>query len=322
MVFSISPPYKETLTAQEVEQKEPLMSESSLPSSSLPLFVRPRHRSTTSSTSEMGVADIPSRKPSPAMLELTNVSTMLRTVLSNQENIMSRLSQLESGMDRIQTVLYNDRERVPVKVPNPMPQLPVTGSFIPTSTRYVPHRFEDDMNDFRDSYRAPRGNQLTDSASMTSTSSQLPSEDVIKIRENAQLFSAIVLGLTAWIRDRVETRTERIFDAGLKERFNDFTKVISNIAKYASPPRKVPRILCDKDVVLRFSRSKDGTLKKVNGSSLKTFRNYQSQSDIFRSLCNFVVLLKMMPECLPPPGSDVISVIGEGLIDDEGNLLV
>ncbi|CAH0474934.1 unnamed protein product [Peronospora belbahrii] len=240
------------------------------------------------------------------MLELTGVSTMLRIVLSNQENIMSRLSQLESGVSRIETILYDDRGRTAVRIPSSASLLPTVRPSAPASVCHAPCKFEDSI----------------DSASTTSMFSCTSDENLIRIRENAQLFSAIILGLTAWVRDRLETMTGRIFDAGLKGRFNDFTKVISNVAKYACPPRKMPRVLSDKDIVLRFSRSRDGTLKKVDGSSLKTLRDYQSRSDIFRSLCDFIALLKMMPECLPPPGSDIVSAIGEGLIDDGGNLLI
>ncbi|CAH0474932.1 unnamed protein product [Peronospora belbahrii] len=279
MTFSISPPYKETLGEHQPEQRP--TPEDPSPSPSLPRFVHPRHGSISSRTSEVSTTPVSDRKPSPAMLELTGVSTMLRIVLSNQENIMSRLSQLESGVSRIETILYDDRGRTAVRIPSSASLLPTVRPSAPASVCHVPCKFEDSI----------------DSASTTSMFSCTSDENLIRIRENAQLFSAIILGLTAWVRDRLETMTGRIFDAGLKGRFNDFTKVISNVAK-------------------------DGTLKKVDGSSLKTLRDYQSRSDIFRSLCDFIALLKMMPECLPPPGSDIVSAIGEGLIDDGGNLLI
>lgn len=144
----------------------------------------------------------------------------------------------------------------------------------------------------------------------------------LRYTQNMQLFSAMIIGLVTCVRDAVESRECRSYQSGLSDRFNALTRVLSILAANSKPPIPIPKVLQDAYLMEAFQRTSKSSVPLIDGQTLKTVRDYRARSDIFRALCDLVAALKSVPECICPPGREVISSIAHPLIDESGRLLL
>lgn len=142
----------------------------------------------------------------------------------------------------------------------------------------------------------------------------------VRYTQNMQLFSAMIIGLVTCVRDTVESRECSSYQSGLSQHFNGLTRVLSLLAANSKPSIPIPKVLQDDYLMEAFQRTSKGAIPVIDGQTLKTVRDYRARSDIFRALCDLMAALKSVPECICPPGREVICSIAHSIIDERGSM--
>ncbi|KAJ3220939.1 hypothetical protein HK099_003898 [Clydaea vesicula] len=144
----------------------------------------------------------------------------------------------------------------------------------------------------------------------------------VRYNENAQVFSAIILGIITYIQERIEIARNGSYTKGFSECYNRFTRTISMVCKSTNPIIVIPRVLKDKELLSILRRKSKNDILRIDGHTLLSLRNTRLHTDIFRTLTEIFRLLKMMPEILPPPASEIILGISDNLVSDNGTILI
>ncbi|KAJ3382890.1 hypothetical protein HDU92_004518 [Lobulomyces angularis] len=144
----------------------------------------------------------------------------------------------------------------------------------------------------------------------------------VRYNENAQVFSAIILGVITYIQERIEIARNGSYTRGFSECYNRFTRTISMVCKSTNPIIVIPRVLKDKELLSILRRKNKNDILRIDGHTLLSLRNTRLHTDIFRTLTEIFRLLKMMPEVLPPPASEIILGISDNLVSDNGTILI
>ena len=110
------------------------------------------------------------------------------------DGIASRITCLEVGV-------YDNRNNLPVRLS--------ASSNQQVGSAHAPLVFHEHGNGLPLVPRALSIRYMRSASEASISSSVASDENVLKIRDNAQLFSAVILGMMAWIRDSQLSGTER-----------------------------------------------------------------------------------------------------------------
>jgi hypothetical protein len=143
-------------------------------------------------------------------------------------------------------------------------------------------------------------------------------DTTVPYNNHAQVYSATFIGILNTIQRKVESLAEVPFPGSLVSSMNMLTKILQAIESHVDEVN-LHNTLHNSKLMEVLKRKSKQYILPISGHTIAGLRDTAQFRDYYRTMCTVLPYLRKVGELLPPPSSDVLTLISDSIVDDDCN---